>query len=256
MPVMDEFKEERAALKNGTLKEKLSYFMEYYKWHVVAAVAIIVFVVSMLHHLLTSKDSAFYAAFINSFPIESSEEHVQGFAQYAGIDLNTYSVLIDDTLHLDFESPSQDSLASSQKLMAYLAASEIDVFLSNEAVIQQYAYNESFHDLRDILTQEQIDRYEPYFFYLDQTVADAVQNALANPDFDYDHTPDIPNPWNPEAMDQPIPVGISLESAASLSEIYYFGEDGPAVIAVVTNSPHPETPIKYIEYLLDYPAAP
>ena len=140
--------------------------------------------------------------------------------------------------------------------MAYLAASEIDVFLSNEAVIQQYAYNESFHDLRDILTQEQIDRYEPYFFYLDQTVADAVQNALANPDFDYDHTPDIPNPWNPEAMDQPIPVGISLESAASLSEIYYFGEDGPAVIAVVTNSPHPETAIKYIEYLLDYPAAP
>lgn len=57
-------------------------------------------------------------------------------------------------------------------------------------------------------------------------------------------------------MDQPIPVGISLESAASLSEIYYFGEDGPAVIAVVTNSPHPETAIKYIEYLLDYPAAP
>ena len=29
MPVMDEFKEERAAMKNGTPKEKLAYFFDY-----------------------------------------------------------------------------------------------------------------------------------------------------------------------------------------------------------------------------------
>ena len=34
MAVMDEFKEEREALKRGTPKQKLAYFWYYYKWHV------------------------------------------------------------------------------------------------------------------------------------------------------------------------------------------------------------------------------
>ena len=33
MPVMDEFKEERAAMKNGTPKEKNPYFYYYYNWY-------------------------------------------------------------------------------------------------------------------------------------------------------------------------------------------------------------------------------
>ena len=256
MPVMDEFKEERAALKNGTLKEKLSYFMEYYKWHVVAAVAIIAFVVSMLHHLLTSKDSAFYAAYINTLPLGSSEEHIQAFAEYAGIDMDAYDLKIDDTLYLDLDTPSQDSMATSQKLMAYLAAGEIDVFLSDETIIQQYAYNESFYDLRDILSQEQIDRYEPYFFYMDQAVAEALHNARNDPNYDYTQSPVIPDPKNPDAMERPIPVGIILDNADSLSELYYFGEDCPGIIAVVITSSHSDTAIKYIDYLLESPAAP
>ena len=35
MAVMDEFKEEREALKRGTPKQKLAYFWYYYKWHVI-----------------------------------------------------------------------------------------------------------------------------------------------------------------------------------------------------------------------------
>ena len=41
MAVMDEFKEEREALKRGTPKQKLAYFWYYYKWHVIISVIII-----------------------------------------------------------------------------------------------------------------------------------------------------------------------------------------------------------------------
>lgn len=252
MPVMDEFKEEREALKHGTLKQKLSYFIEYYKWHVVVGAAVIALLISVIHHMLTDKDTAFYAAYINALSLGSSEEHIQAFAEYADIDLDAYDLMIDDTLFLDFETPSQDSIATSQKLMAYLAAGEIDVFLSDETVISQYAYNESFYDLREILSQEQIDRYEPYFFYMDQAVADARHD----PDYDYEQEPDFPDPKDPDAMERPIPIGISLDKADSLSESYYFGEDNSGIIAVVVTSPHPDTAVKYIDYLLDHPAAP
>lgn len=256
MPVMDEFKEERAVLKHGTLQQKLSYFMEYYKWHVVVGVVVLSLLVYTVYHMLTSKDIAFYAAYINSLPLGSSEEHIQAFAEYAGIDMDTNDLRIDDTLHLNLESPDQASIATSQKLMAYLAAGTIDVFLSDETIIQQYAYNEGFYDLREILSQEQIDRYEPYFFYMDQTVADALHDARNDPDYDYTQAPEIPDPKNPEAMEHPIPVGISLDKADSLSEFYYFSGDSPAIIAVVISSSHPDMAAKYIDYLLETPAAP
>lgn len=35
MPVMDEFREEREAMKQKSFKERFLYFCEYYKWHVI-----------------------------------------------------------------------------------------------------------------------------------------------------------------------------------------------------------------------------
>lgn len=256
MPVMDEFKEERAALKHGTPKQKFSYFVEYYKWHVVAGVLILAFLISIIHHMLTNKDTAFYAAYINALSVGSSEEHLQAFAAYAGIDMDTYDLKIDDTLYMDLDTPSQDTMATSQKLMAYMAAGEIDVFLSDEAIIQQYAYNEGFYDLREILSQEQLDRYEPYFFYMDQTVAEALDNARSDPNYDYTQGPAMPDPKDPDAMDRPIPVGIYLDKADSLSELYYFNGGSPGIIAVAITSSRADTAVKYIDYLLESSAAP
>ena len=42
MPLMDEFKEERASIKNAPFKKKLRYFWDYYKWHVIITVAAVV----------------------------------------------------------------------------------------------------------------------------------------------------------------------------------------------------------------------
>ena len=60
MALMDEFKEERASIKNGTFKQKFSYFWCYYKWHVICSVLAVVIVVSYIHAVVTRKDIAFY----------------------------------------------------------------------------------------------------------------------------------------------------------------------------------------------------
>ena len=52
MPVMDEFKEERESLKNGTPKQKLTYFWDYYKWHVIVAIVAIIVVVTFIQQIL------------------------------------------------------------------------------------------------------------------------------------------------------------------------------------------------------------
>lgn len=76
MAVMDEFKEEREALKRGTPKQKLAYFWYYYKWHVIISVIIIGMLVSFIYQFVNRKDTAFNAVLLNASLLDqmSSEQ--------------------------------------------------------------------------------------------------------------------------------------------------------------------------------------
>jgi hypothetical protein len=249
MPVMDEFREEREALKHGTLKQKFRYFLDYYKWYVVAAVAIVGFAASMIYNMVTRKDMAFSVSLINAFDIGSGDEYLASFAEYAGIDTEEFDIMADSSMQIDYTSTDQNTAASIQKLMVLVAAGEIDALLSDEAVIEQYAYSETFYDLRDVLTAEQLDAYGPYLFYMDQAVADAVSEAQMDPDYESTAMPERPDPRKPEAMEQPVPVGICLGEAQALNETYVF-LSGEGILAVPATSPHLETVSQYVDFLL------
>lgn len=250
MPVMDEFKEEREALKHGTPKEKFAYFMDYYKWHVVIAAAAIVFVVSLVTQILTRKDTVFYAAMINGAELETAEEFKQAFAEYASLDLEENDILFDTSVRIsanDTSSYNSDAMASNEKLMVYVASGEVDVFVTDPGTLLQYAYNEFFLDLRTLLTPEQISAYEPYFYYADQAVIDEIKAAQDAMDLDY--VPVYPDSSDPDAMKDPVPIGIRLTDSSSLREnFYYTSED--LIVGVVTNSKRPETASKFIDFLL------
>ena len=249
MPVMDEFREEREALKHGTLKQKFRYFLDYYKWYVVAAVAFVGFAASMIYNMVTRKDMAFSVSLINAFDIGSGDEYLASFAEYAGIDTEEFDIMADSSMQIDYTSTDQNTAASIQKLMVLVAAGEIDALLSDEAVIEQYAYSETFYDLRDVLTAEQLDAYGPYLFYMDQAVADAVSEAQMDPDYESTAMPERPDPRKPEAMEQPVPVGICLGEAQALNETYVF-LSGEGILAVPATSPHLETVSQYVDFLL------
>lgn len=249
MPVMDEFKEEREALKHGTPKQKISYFFCYYKWHVIIIIAVIAFAVSFIHQLVTQKDNAFFAVLVNTLELDSPEEYVRGYTEYADIDTSTYNIMMDTTLHINPDPASYDesTMAATQKIMVYIAAQEIDIVTGGEAVLNSYAYNDTFYDLREFLTPEQITKYEPYFYYMDMAVAEARDEILDSTS-DYTNLPDYPDPRKPEAMENPVPVGIYLENADSLKEYYYFTDEN-VVLAVTVNAPHPEAASKFIDYI-------
>lgn len=248
MPVMDEFKKERDAVKNGTPKQKLSYFIYYYKWYVIAAVLVVAAVVSMIRHYVNQKDIAFYACFLNSAKGENAEEYVQSFADYAGIDTDTYAVCFDSSILINDPNENPETLeASSQKLMVYIAAGNLDVLLTDANSIKHYANAQLFCDMRDFLTPAQIKLYEPYFYYVDQTVVQELQESLTNPEQKY--IPDYPDPTKPEEMDQPIPVGIWIENPGALADNYAF-LDGGLVLAVFPNAKNPEAASKFIDFLM------
>ncbi len=249
MPVMDEFKEERAAMKEKSFKEKFNYFWDYHKWHVIISVIAVVMVGSFVSQLINRKDTAFFAAMLNCLDLtNSSGEYAAAFEEHAGIDSEEASAIFDTTMSIDMQNMNDMTTSSLEKMMIYLAAQEIDVVMGDEVVMQNYANNVTFMDLRTILTEEQIAKYQDNFYYIDQAVID--EKEAREEAMNYDYVPVYPDPRHPEAMKAPIPVGIYLDESKSLSDYYYFTGENP-LIAVVLNTERPEMASLYIDYVME-----
>lgn len=223
MPVMDEFRKEREELKQKSLKERLSYFIYYYKWHTVAVVALIAMTVSIVTNIVTRKDSAFYVCLLNTLDTSQSEEYVQSFAEYAGIDTKEYEVTFDTSMMISDDGRDEISIATYQRLTVYTAAGDMDALIAPPEIMERYAAEEVFYDLRDLLTPEETALYAPYFYYV-------TDRETGNS----------------------IPIGIRLDSCQRLKENYLLGSN-EMLVGVYINSKNAGNAVKFIEFIMQEP---
>ncbi|MDE5589875.1 MAG: hypothetical protein K2J60_12175 [Acetatifactor sp.] len=248
MPVMDEFREERAAMKNGTLKQKIAYFFDYYKWYVVFGIAAVIFAASFIYQLVTNKETAFCAMLLNAASRSYSEgtENTGAFAAYAGIDTDKYDIVYDTSVQFGAETGSD--YYAAQQILVHVSAADVDVMISDPSFLLQYAYIGDFYDLRDFLNAEQMDKYKDFFYYIDGAVMEEIE--AARKDYDHEYEPVYGDPIHPENMQDPIPVGLFLQEGCPLLQDYLFSGDNPA-LSVLINTKHPETASKFIDFLMD-----
>lgn len=253
MAVMDEFKEERDALKNGSFKQKLSYYYYYYKWHVIIGIFAVALIGTFIFQLVTNKEVVFNAVLLNANLQDEHDPYSQEYAEYAGIDLTKESVLFDSTIYTLGHVTDEATSTASQKLLALTASGAVDVMVTDTNSIVPYANADMFHDLRDILTEEQLTKYEPYFYYVDRKTLEEIE--AANNAFDLSFEPTYPDPSKPEEMEDPIPVGIYLDECETLLEKYHFMQENDpnvrVVIGVYFNSEQTENALKFIDFLFE-----
>ncbi len=247
MPVMDEFREEREAIKHGTPKQKYQYFKDYYRLPLIIFLLASAFIGILIYQFVTRKDSAFYAVLLNCSPYEKNEWFTEEYTQRAGIDLNKVDVTLDTGIYFQLDSIDEDSYITTQKLETYAGAGQLDVMLGAGDEFAYYANSILFRDLREVLSPEQIQKYEPYFYYVDAALWDAPDSIQNDSGLDFSK---IPNPGNPQEMERPIPVAIYVESSEALNRAYYFknAEDGIA-IGIYANAPHLDNTLNFIDYL-------
>ena len=105
MTIREAISEQRKAMKDRSLKEKLSYYWEYYGIKAIcltlALVILIVFIVS----IATKKDYAFTGVFFGATVQERAESYLSEFSQVTGIDPKKYEVSVQS--HLDIQMDQQ-----------------------------------------------------------------------------------------------------------------------------------------------------
>ena len=161
------------------------------------------------------------------------------------VDLEEYEMMIDSSLYISTSSYDETTMTSAQKLMVYTAAKEIDVLISDATAFEQYANNETFYNLYDILSPEQIALYEPYFYYIDQKAVDE-KNAAQDANI-ADYIPTYPDPRQPERMAEPIPVAIYMNNCSIITDAYSFREED-IPMGIVINTQHLDMALDFLDY--------
>lgn len=251
MALMSEFQEERdAVLKHGTFKQKAAYIWEYYKWHIIIPIVVIVAVICFIVQAVTAPDILLNGVLLNVYPSESSigtDDILNEFYQQHDIDPDDEEVSLNSSLYYS-ATDSSSNYQSSQALMAWASAGQIDFMTGDSDTLTDLAYRGYFMDLREILTEEQIRAYEPYFLYIDMAVYEE-RNQKAD-DLEDVSEMEYPDCTKPEDMKEPVPVFLNMSHSQKLTSVYGIETDTLSLGFVESGDCLPMA-VTFLDYLLE-----
>lgn len=244
----DELNNAKKIFKNGTLKEKTGYIFDYYKWHIIFIIFIIHFIGSMIYNNATAKDYVLQGLFLNPLAsVETAAELEEDFIEKHPIDTSSEDVFFDSSLYFSTDNAdAANSYQALQILSTRVAAGEIDFIVADDITLTDLSYNGYFSDLTEVLSDEQIKKYEPYFLYYDRVILEELNSI----DYTTEELPEtvLPDSSKPELMDEPVPVMINITASEKISVLYPNSKNKYA-IAFVANSSHTEKSLELLNYL-------
>ncbi|MCD7737466.1 MAG: hypothetical protein LUH58_00245 [Lachnospiraceae bacterium] len=257
MAVMDEFREERDKIKHGTFKEKWKYFWDYYKWHVIGGTLGLIMVIWIVYDVTHQNESVLYVAFLNCASVYDTSEYVASVEEYLGVE-DGQALTIDSSL--DLTDDNTEAYYSYETLAVRIAANELDVMVAEEEFIYGYASGDSLIDLTTVMTEEQMERYSDYFYYIDYALIESGyydNEELSYEDLVFEGTA---GHVSPEDMEQPVAVGVYISTtnepgdyvctSAEFNQNYYYSE--PAIFTLMCYSEHTEAALQFLDFICGY----
>lgn len=251
MALMDEFKQERESVKHKTLRQKSAYFWDYYKWHVLVLLIIITFISSSIYRSLTTPDMTLNGILLNTFSDgteDSAATLVEDFMKTQNLDTSKCEITLDTSLFYTTSTETDIVMSNYEAIQVILAQSstgELDFIAGDENAMIDLAYKEYLADLTDILTSEQLALYEPYLLYVDWSIVEKIELAGKNNEDSSKIT--LPDPRNPESMEEPIPVLIDVSNSKKLTEVYNYPIE--TLFFGVINMENKDMTLEFLEFI-------
>lgn len=215
------------------------YVWDYYKWYIIAGIFLLVAVCSFISEKLSAKEEAFALTVVNAQSMQMQETLSADFSAYAGIDTAAEQTIIFESV-----TKNQYDYTSQQALTVRIAVGALDCAVMDLPTASQFAANGTFTDLREVLTQAQLDSLSPYILYADRQDLTPEENPPV------DEAEVRCAAFSRDAADFDFPVPVALDASASevFSGAYCYPEND-GVVTVFVNTKRPEMAAKFIEYL-------
>lgn len=266
MAIQDEIRHQRQRLRGRGVKAYISYYLTYYLWTTIAVICVVVGLLVVLVTMLSRKEQVLGVMFLNASTMsvgtnEYGARLEEGFAAYAGIDTGRQEAVIDTSC---YQTPGlvADSydMSTSEKVAVQAAAGMLDCVVADASNFYYYTCSMAFEDLRDVLSEETLTRYEDEIYYVDmadvnawQDEVDSASGADALMTEEEGKAAELAAQFvrpDPDTMEEPVPVGIIVTDAAQIagSGVY---TDRVAVLGFVQNSEQHENAALFLDYLFE-----
>lgn len=225
---------EIAKMRSLGFRKGWEYFWEYYRNTILVILAAIVMVVSLVNTVI--KNSRPYIVNVHVFNnvlTEGADPDVlsQEFADYMELNLEDYQMTMDLTEYLDFSGGGESSYNMMQKVMAMVAAREMDVFGGDTSFVNFYAVGEPdsvlYADLAEILPSD-------FFQFLKEQDRILYKNYL---------TAD-------GAKAEEYAAAIDVSDTRLVNDNYLLVS--PCYLGVAVNSERQETAIEFLKWIFDF----
>lgn len=246
----DYFNNIKEKTKDMPTKQKINYFWIYYKYHFLIAFIIVIFIVSIIN--TEKKETILYGAFINSInnPTDNSNNEKEihdlktKYMLEYNINSDDYEIFIDNSLYLYNDYSSMETIMNNQQKFTVLVyASELDIVATDITAFESIAYNNLLIDIRECLSDLEIEQYKDDFYYIDKDILDYTNNENY-----LESNQVIKYPENINEMTNPIPVGIYIGENSQLLKNYEFTDIG--LIGIIKNSKRKENAVDFINIAL------
>ena len=241
--------ERKEYFKTAPLSKKLEFVWDYYKIHILVALALIAGISYYVHHLVTAKDIALSGMLLNVDALEHRddiEELKQDILRQLKIDTDKYELNFIDGYKLTGNAATDYD--TQQAIFVQLGAGSLDFTISPLEYMQYYAYQDCFYDLRDLLSEEQLQKYEPYFLYVD---GEYMKEYEQRSNESSEETPIVlPDFTNPKDMKDPIPVFIDLSQCKTITDLYTVGKES-LVFAVLGSVESTDNVSLFLDYIME-----
>ena len=230
------------AMKDKSPKERWEYFLDYYKWPALAILLAIALLVNGIISIANRKDIALSGVLINSLADPEEVDYDEKLSEHLGLDLDKEEINFFTDIALTGGQSGTD-VDAFQALLAGIATKDTDFIVGQETSFEKCAYHTSnmFADLRNILDGETLANLEGRIYYIDKAVLEDIRNSVME-------MPELPDPLNPEAMADPMPVGIDISKCEEFQKVYYPSED-VLYLGIVVNSTRQDVTLEFLDYL-------
>ena len=217
----DEMPPWKQQIKDYSFSEKMEYYWQYYKVHIVVTVLLACFFGSILHPIIHKKETVLSIAYINAFPNVEDQVIINDLEKHLQLNPKKQQVLLDSTYYIDNTSDSPYALTYSQKFSVNAMAGNIDVVLSDVVNFDFYGNQGFFQDLSTIFPEEELSIYRDRLYYMD-----------------------LPN----DDSNKEVPIGIKIDRSAKICKTSCY-PNLDAYYGVMTGSDHVDAALSFLNYI-------
>lgn len=214
--------EAKPDFKAMSTTKKLEYVWDYYRFHILGIIILVITFGSIVHHYATIKTSVLDMVFLNAYPLEEDMAPFDDFLEQQGYNPKDYEVYVTTSLsYVLTEESYQEDYYTNQGLSAMFATGELDIFVTPHQVFHDFASYGYVSDLRHFFTEEELTALGDMVIYT--TLLETGET---------------------------FPSGLNMEGNPWFIQNGYY--DTGCYLAVTTGTDTPELTKDFILYILNY----